>query len=77
MVSNSGFWFSKLRKCTQPIYHIEINTEIFRQNEEEDECISNNKTPEELNEVEISNLPQVQDIDHKAVQQMYEKNERK
>lgn len=37
----------------------------------------NNKTPEELNEVEISNLPQVQDIDHKAVQQMYEKNERK
>ena len=33
----------------------------------------NNKTPEELNEVEISNLPQVQDIDHKAVQQMYER----
>lgn len=46
-------------------------------NEEEDECISNNKTPEELNEAEISNLSQVQGTDHKAVQQMYEKNERK
>lgn len=33
----------------------------------------NNKIPEELNEVEISNLPRVQGID----QQMYEKNERK
>lgn len=37
----------------------------------------NNKTPEELNEVEISNLPRVQGIDRKAVHQMYEKNERK
>lgn len=36
----------------------------------------NNKTPE-LNEVEISNLPRVQGIDRKAVQQLYEKNERK
>lgn len=35
------------------------------------------QNPRRTNEAEISNLSQVQGTDHKAVQQMYEKNERK